>query len=131
MPQVTTMTFEINFEKSPEYVYIQTHGEASLNGFNRLLKSIVESPKWITGTNQLVDHRKLNLDKLTSEDMVKIKDIVQKHAEKLGNGRCAFVVSGSLGFGLARMYELLGGEDTHQAVAVFYTIDEAVQWLRG
>ena len=123
------MRFEINFEHSPEYVYIQTEGVASVGGFDELLTAIVESPEWITGAKQLVDHRKLKPEMLTSEDVLKIKDIVKKHAKMLGNGRCAFVVSEILGFGLVRMYELLGGDDIHQEVAVFYTIDEAVEWL--
>ena len=125
------MRFEINFEQLPEYVYIQTDGEASVRGFNELLTAIVESPNWITGAKQLVDHRKLKPDMLTSEDVRKIKNIVKKHAKKLGNGRCAFVVSEATGFGLVRMYELYGGEEIHQEVAVFYTIDDAVEWLRN
>ena len=124
------MKFKINFEKSPEYVYIQTDGEASVHGFDELLTAIVESPNWVTGTKQLVDHSKLKIEKLTGQDVRKIEDIVKKHAKKLGNGRCAFVVAGALGFGLVRMYELLGGQDIHQGVAVFFTIDEAVEWLR-
>ena len=124
------MRFEINFDQSKEYVYIQTDGEASVSGFDKLLTAIVESPKWIPGTKQLVDHRKLKHDKLTSEDVQKIEAIVKKHGKKLGNGPCAFVVPGPLGFGLVRVYEGLGGEDIHQEIAVFYTIDEAVEWLR-
>jgi hypothetical protein len=127
---VNAINFEINLEKSPEYVYIQTDGEASVRGFDELLTAIVESPNWITGSKQLVDHRKLKPEKLTSEDVRRIGDIVKKHAKKLGNGRCAFVVSDALGFGLVRMYESLGGEDIHLESAVFYTIDEAVEWLR-
>lgn len=125
------MRFEIDFDQSPDYVYIRTEGEASVRGFDKLLAEIVDSPNWKTGTKQLVDHRKLMLDKLTSEDMRTIKDIVKKNSNKLGNGRCAFVINNTLGFGLARMYELLGGKEIHQEIAVFYTIDEAVEWLRA
>jgi hypothetical protein len=124
------MNFEINFDQSPEYVYIQTSGEASIRGFDKLLTAIVESPKWKTGTKQLIDHRKLILNKITLDDMRTIENIVKKHIKRLGNGRCAFVVIDALGFGMARMYELIGGEDIHQQVGVFYTIEEAVGWLK-
>ena len=130
MTLVNVMKFEINFEKSPDYVYIQTDGEASVRGFDELLTAIVESPNWTTGSKQLVDHRKLKFQKLASEDVRRIGDVVKNHANKLGNGRCAFVVSDGLGFGIARMYECLGGEDVHQESAVFYTVDEAVEWLK-
>ena len=129
MALANTMKFEINFEKLPEYVYIQTDGEASAQGFDELLTAIVESPNWITGSKQLVDHRKLKPEKLTPDDVQRIGDIVKSHAEKLGNGRCAFVVSNTLGYGLIRMYDCLGGDDVHQESAVFYTVDEAVKWL--
>jgi hypothetical protein len=124
-----SMRFEIDFDRSPTYVYILTDGEASVNGFDELLTAIVSAPQWTIGTKQLVDHRKLILQKLTADDMRAIKDVVKKISTKLGNGRCAFVVNDTLGFGLARMYELLGGNDIHQEIAVFYTIDEAVEWL--
>jgi len=61
--------------------------------------------------------------------MQEIKQIVEKHSQKLGDGRCAFVMNDLLGFGLARMYELIGGGNIHFEINVFYTIDEAVEWL--
>ena len=60
----------------------------------------------------------------------RIKDIVKKHGKKLGNGRCAFVVKDALGFGIARMYELIGGEGIHIEVGVFYSLNEAAEWLK-
>jgi hypothetical protein len=113
------MNFEINFDQSPEYVYIQTSGEASIRGFDKLLTAIVGSPEWKTGTKQLIDHRKLILNKITLDDMRIIEDIVKKNIKKLGNGRCAFVVNDALGFGMAKMYELIGGEAMHQEIGVF------------
>jgi hypothetical protein len=123
------MKFEIDFGMSPAYVYIRTDGEASVAGFRELLTALVNEPRWETGLKQLVDHRKLILDKLTAGDMREVKNVVKKNAEKLGNGHCAFVISGSLGFGLARMYELLGGSEIHGGIAVFYSVDEAIDWL--
>jgi hypothetical protein len=123
------MKFEINFDPLPEYVLIRTAGKASVHGFDDLLTALVGSPGWESGTSQLVDHRKLIVTPLTAEDMQEIQQIVEKHRQKLGDGRCAFVVKDLLGFGLARMYELIGGGDIHFEVNVFYTMDEAVEWL--
>jgi len=124
------MKFEINFDHMPEYVLIRTDGEASDRDFDDLLTEIVDSPRWVVGTSQLVDHRELIMNNLTSNGMQRIKDIVKKHSKKLGNGRCAFVVKDALGFGIARMYELIGGESIHLEVRVFYSINEAVEWLK-
>ena len=114
----------------PDYVLIQTQGEASDHDFDDLLTELVDSPKWMVGTRQLVDHRELIMKNLSSNSMQRIMDIVKKHSEKLGNGRCAFVVKDALGFGIARMYELLGGEIIHVEVGVFYSLNEAVEWLK-
>ena len=124
------MKFEINFDHMPEYVLIRTEGEASAHDFDDLLEEIVDSSRWVVGTNQLVDHRELIMKHLTPNNMERIKDIVKKHSEKLGHGRCAFVVKDALGFGIARMYELIGGEGIHNEVRVFYSLEEAVEWLK-
>ena len=124
------MKFKINFDHMPEYVLIQTQGEASDHDFDDLLKELVDSPRWVVGTCQLVDHRELIMKNLTPKSMQRIKEIVEKHSKKLGNGRCAFVVKDALGFGVARMYELIGGEGIHVEVRVFYSLNEAAEWLK-
>jgi hypothetical protein len=124
------MKFEINFDHMPEYVLIRTDGEASYPDFDDLLTKLVDSPRWVAGTNQIVDHRKLMMGNLRSDDMKKIEETVKKHSKKLGNGTCAFVVKDDLGFGLARMYGLMGGESIHLEVGIFYKMNEAVEWLK-
>jgi hypothetical protein len=124
------MKFKINFDHMPEHVLIRTDGEASDRDFDDLLTELVDSPRWVVGTHQLVDHRELIMKNLSPNSMERIKDIVKKHSEKLGHGRCAFVVKDALGFGIARMYELIGGESIHLDVRVFYSINEAVEWLK-
>jgi hypothetical protein len=124
------MEFKINFDHMPNYVLIQTQGEASDRDFDDLLTELVNSPNWVIGTRQVVDHRELIMKSLSSNSMQRIMDIVKKHSNKLGNGRCAFVVKDALGFGVARMYELIGGERVHIEVGVFYSLNEAVEWLK-
>jgi hypothetical protein len=124
------MEFKVNFDHMPDYVFVQTQGEASDRDFDDLITMLVNSPKWVVGTRQLVDHRELIMKNLSSDSMQRIMDIVKKHSKKLGNGRCAFVVKDALGFGIARMYELIGGERIHIEVGVFYSLNEAVEWLK-
>ena len=61
--------------------------------------------------------------------MRELEKVVQKYSDRMGCGRCAFVVNDKLGFGFVRMYELLGGDNLHAEVSIFYSLDEAVQWL--
>ena len=124
------MKFEINFDNMPEYVLIRTEGEISVGDFDALLTTLVDSPRWVTGTDQIVDHRKLMMGNVTPNDVKILEGIVKMHSKKLGNGRCAFVVKGDFEFGMVRMYELIGGGKIHIKVGVFQSINEAVEWLK-
>lgn len=120
----------ILYDNLPEYVLLETSGEVSVDGVERMLKQLVESPRWTPGTDQLIDHRKLDVKKLSADDMRKIRDILNRHSLELGRGRCAFVVKDTLGFGLGRMYEMLGGDRIHGDFGVFYSLDDARRWLK-
>lgn len=61
--------------------------------------------------------------------MRQIVHVLRKYSKRLGNGPCAFVMKDPLGFGFARMYQILGGEGIHVQVGIFYTVDEAIAWL--
>ncbi len=124
------MEFKINFDSMPEYVLIRTEGEALTRDFDVLLTALVDSPRWITGTDQIVDHRKLMMDNVTPNEVKILEGIVKMHSKKLGNGRCAFIVKSDFEFGMVRMYELMGGGKIHIKVGVFHSINEAVEWLK-
>jgi len=124
------MEFEIMFDHMPEYVLVRTYGEASVHGFDDLLTTLVNSPEWVAGNRQLVDHRKLSAEHLTNDDIQKIVSISKKYGEQLAGGPVAFVVSDTVSFGMVRIYELLGGEKTHNMIRIFYSIDDAVAWLK-
>ena len=123
------MKFKIDFKQYNDFVLLKTEGHASSDGFEVLLSSLVNSPEWETGKKQLIDHRKLQAKHLTTADLHRIKSVVEMHSKKLGAGNCAFVIADELGYGLIRMYELIGGDSIHQEIAVFYDIDKAVEWL--
>ncbi len=123
------MDFTINFDRMPDYVLIQTEGVVEVAGFDRLMAGLTFSPRWVKGTPQIVDHRKLDLDRLRSEDMQRIRIIVESYRDRLGEGKVAFVVGSRAVYGFARMYELVGGGEIHGEVAVFETIEDAARWL--
>ncbi len=128
-PMGAVMTYEIDFDHMPWYVSIRTFGTATVRGFDKLMSALVESPEWIPGTKQLVDHRGLDGMSLNRKDIEFIVLNSKKHGKKLGNGRCAFVVSDALAFALARMYSMLDADAVHSSSNVFYSPDEALAWL--
>jgi hypothetical protein len=123
------MKYEFDLNLSRGYICIRTYGEASVRGFEKLMTEIADLPNWKPETNLLIDHRKLNSSNFSSDEMDEVKDLVTEKKEIIGNGRCAFVVSNKLGYGIARMYGLLGGEFIHAEIDVFYSEDEAIAWL--
>ena len=125
------MRYELEFYPSLGYVCIRTHGNASVTGFARLIEEVADSPDWTPDTGLLIDHRRLKPGRLSVDEMDQIKDLVKEKKPIVGNGRCAFLVGNQLGFGLARMYELVGGDSLHSAIKVFYSEDEALEWLTG
>jgi len=125
------MKFEIDFSPLPNYVLIKTDGEASVEGFENTLKALVGSPQWKPGTKQLLDHRGLNFEPLSTDDIRKIEHILYQYRTQLGNGACAFVVTGALAFGMTRTYENVVGNRIHGDSRVFYNIDEEIVWLKN
>ena len=52
-----------------------------------------------------------------------------RHGPQLGRGRAAFIVLNSIGLGLSRMYELICGNRMHRDMQVFYSVEDALEWL--
>ena len=125
------MEFIIDFENMPDYVLLRTNGLVSVEGVDKMTGDLVNSREWITGSAQIVDHRELDLTGMVAEDMREIWGVLKDHSKKLGNGPCAFVVGDELGFGFARMYDLLGGDSIHNKVEIFYSFEDALKWIKG
>ena len=89
------MKYDFNFSNMPGYILVKTGEFAVVEDCYKLLKDLLASPKWVTGTSLLIDHQYLDLKKMTFEDIKMIQSIVEFHAEKLGGGKCAFVISGN------------------------------------
>ena len=123
------MEFTIKLDRMPAYVLIETRGQPSEHDFDTLLSTLVEAPDWIPGAHQIVDHRDLRVGELTLNLIERIYQVVLHYRDKLGDGKVAIVVQNSCGFGLSRMYDLIGGEHIHRDIDVFYSLDEAARWL--
>ncbi len=125
------MDYTLDFDNMPDYVLLRTRGPASVEGFRTMVKALVESPEWITGTPQIVDHRELDVTVIVPDELTAVKDILVEYSKELGSGVCAFVMGDELGFGFARMYDILGGDSVHSNVEVFYSFREALIWIKN
>jgi len=124
------MKFEIDFSPLPDYVLIKSEGEASVEDFENLLKTLTMSPRWKPGTKQIFDHRNLIVNDIFIAEMRQLVNLVRSHTTEYGSGPWAFVVQDALSFALTKMFELLGGAAFHPPFGVFYSVEEAIKWLK-
>ena len=123
------MKHELFFDENRHCFIVRTHGDASVKGFDALVKSIVSHPQWQAGMNVLLDHRDLEQSHLKASDIQKIARVVGNYRKEYGDGRSAFVLSKSVDFGLARMWQGYSEDRVDFESKAFYNMDEAIQWL--
>ena len=85
-------------------------------------KEIVGMPEFHKGMPSLWDLRYTELMHINAKDNKTLSEFANEIKEQRGVARIAIVVGSDLGFGLARMFELLN-EATHLQARVFRTMD--------
>ena len=86
------MKYQFDFTHLPDYVLISTGEFSVVEDFYKLLKDLLNSPRWQSGVPLLIDHRKLVDKQINSDDLQMIASIYEFHAERLGGARCAVIV---------------------------------------
>lgn len=124
------MKYNFDFSHMPDYVLIKTGEFAVVEDFYKLLKDLTDSPRWVKGTPQIIDHQFLNLTGMTPQDMQMIHSIIEFYLEKLGNGKCALVLNGHIAL-LSPECNKQRETGTRSEIAVFSSIDEAKKWVLG
>ena len=123
------MQYSIEMLAGRRLIIVSTSGEATLAGIKSYIDELVNPPYSEVDYNVLIDLRELNMASLTSTDVRRIVDIVAANRNIVLPVKQALVVSTKLSFGLSRMYELLAIENDPQTTQVFYSYDEAMDWL--
>ncbi len=108
---------------------VRTSGRASVSGLGSLLKDSIGHPEWRSDMDVLVDHRQSQFGDLSSEDIRGMSRRARSLGAALGTGRMALVFSEALGFGLARMWEILTQDHVSLRIRVFASMDQAEQWI--
>lgn len=122
------MKYDFNFSNMPDFVLIKTGEFAVVEDFYKLLKDLLASPKWIKGTPQIIDHQYLDLKKMTFQEVKMIQSIVEFYAEKLGGGKCAFVIQGNSKTLAAELTNQSGQKST-SAIKFFSDLTAAKKWV--
>lgn len=82
-------------------------------------------------TNNVIwDFTNAESKKLSSNDLQKILSHTKEFGHLRDNGKTAFVISSSLGYGMGRMYDSLAQVIDHPVKhGVFRSYDEAISWI--
>ena len=82
--------------------------------------------------NLLWDLSRSDLSKITADQIRRIVDAAKQYAHLREGGKTALFTTVPVGFGIARMYEILAEANQHPIPnRVFRSFDEAMEWLES
>jgi hypothetical protein len=125
----SVMEWKASVEKKDALLTIEASGVADAASIKSSVKKMAGDPALRSSACTLCDFRKLDLSRLTGSDVQQIYDVHAPLSRKVADKPIAVVVSRSIDFGMARMWEAFAGE-VYASHKVFYTIEEAMGWLR-
>ncbi len=122
------MEWNAQVEKHDAMLKIKASGVADVPSIVSSVSKMAVDPALHSSTCALCDFRGLDLSKLTGSDVQQLFNFHAPVSRQTGDKPVAVVVSRSIEFGMARMWEAFAGEvyTTHK---VFYSIEEAMAWL--
>lgn len=119
------MTIDTNVDHDRRVVTLTLTGTLSNEGLLGVAEVLKNTPGVDRGFGVLLDLRLSNGRAITSEGVRTMA--TYRHAVPLSSRR-AIVVPPGLGYGMARMYQILRGD---QAPKVFTDVDKAQRWVEG
>jgi hypothetical protein len=119
------MDASYDFDSKRRVVIVTIRGKLTDQGLLEGYDRLTNDPRFDRNASQLVDLRAASGAEVTERG---VRALVERPPEFAATSRRAIVVPSDLGFGMARMYELLRGGDAGE-VRVFRDIDAAKEWL--
>ena len=125
------MEFTIVWGGDPEDVSVVTSGDATAEALSAYSGAVLADPNYRPGLRVLVDHRRADLSRLTSDAYARRAEQFARDRVDADGHRIAYVVASTVDFGVTRMAQgLAGGKlDAEMDWRVFRDIDQAREWL--
>jgi len=126
------MEYEFIFVDS-SLVICHSFGVASVEGFIASAEALISDSRWSPGMDTISDHTHLDMSRLTASEVEQIAGGEGEYSDEIGQGRGAIVIGhhAPASYGLARMFEALIEPLVEGTVRAFWTLGEALVWLRG
>lgn len=123
------MRYQIEFSAQQPWAVVRTEGPASFEGFHEIVRALIEHPEWHDRRSLLLDHSALEVAGLSADDIKATAALLNDVRERVGQGRVAIVLPGSLRFGLGRMFQQRLAPEIQDNYRLFGTCAEADAWL--
>lgn len=120
---------ELKIDQEKNIAYIKIIGSASSEKILEGFDIAVSDEKYKQGMGRLWDFTEIDLSDLESSAIPNMA----KHSRNFPLGICdvkvAFVVTKTMEYGLARMFQTYSKVEAKTKVMIFTTIDEAEKWM--
>jgi hypothetical protein len=125
------MELTVKFDADGSLVTLLATGDVVREGFRGKVEAVLSHPAWHPGMPTLCDFRKLNIYKLSAEDIKRLVEVHRGYAEltKETPSPIAVVVAKKFDCGLIRMWEFYAN-DMFPMYNVFLQMEDALNWLR-
>ena len=121
---------KLSFDKKKNIACIRLTGSVDKETILGAFDAAVAHPQYTPGMGRLWDFRDADLSQLTTAAIESMTRHSQQFPPGINDVKVAFVATRGLEFGLARMFEAYS-TDTRVAVSVFYSLEEAEDWMAG
>lgn len=124
-----SMRWDIKYADDGSMVRINVVGKADIEDYRISIQELVSHPMWRINIPSIVDLRNYEFSEAGSSFMV---SLAQGHRDVFKGrkvGPVAMIVSRTVEYGFSRIWEAYA-HDIYSASDVFYTEEEALEWLQ-
>ncbi len=123
--------FDYKLVPLPEFglFWIVFSGRVSMGKLGAAHDVFTAHPEYVDGIDELLDFRATSVSDLTQKEIDMVRLFMREQPSR-HNSRSAVLVGSQLEFGLMRMMGANLDVDVPMSRGVFYSVDEALAWLR-
>ncbi len=122
------MTWEIVWGTGPEDVLVTSHGAASVEGLDAVIREVMADPRFHPDLSIVFDESDLEWGAMDADDLRRRVQLVPGYLADAGDVRVAVVTGGPVGHGVHRQMESFSGGFTFD-FAIVESLEDARAWL--
>ena len=123
------MTHAIDYVKKSSFHMVKTSGPMTGDGFARMSEELLAHPHFTANGNVLFDHRDLDFQRVSLDDIQAIRGFHTKNETRIGNGKSAIVVAPHDLETWNRLWSQGKKIKTESRVRLFQFLKDGIDWL--